>query len=171
MQIFFIGFMAAGKSTIGELLAAQLARPFVDLDAEIEARAGMSVREIFDTLGEPVFRDLEHRALKFTLELPGAVVATGGGTVTFERNVDLMRRSGVSVWLNPPFSTIAERIAAHGKPDRPLFKNEAQALELYCRRLPAYRRADLQIDIRPDEQPQEVAARVVLMLRGRNCSI
>ena len=136
--------------------------PFVDLDLEVERRAGMTVREIFTRQGEAAFRDMEHAALRATLDLESAVVATGGGTMVFEGNYRLMREGGLSVWLNPPFATIAARLG--GKSDRPLFQDETQALALYRQRLPAYRRADLTVDTTPEERPEEIAARIALRI-------
>jgi shikimate kinase len=170
MRIYLIGFMGSGKTTVGAALAAALGYPLVDLDAVIEERAALTVREIFEQHGEGVFRDLEHEALAATLELPEAVVATGGGTSTWVRNLQLVRQSGVSVWLNPSFATIMGRIGALGKRDRPLFRTEVEALALYRSRLEAYRQADLTLEIRPDESPEESAARIALWLRQRVCA-
>lgn len=166
MRIFLTGFMGSGKTTVGRALAAALGWTFVDLDAEVEARAAMTVREIFVRLGEPAFRQLEHEALRAVLDRDEpAVVATGGGTFTFERNLSLIRGAGRSVWLNPSFATIIRRIGALGKQDRPLFRNEVEALALYRARLDAYREADHRVDVGAEETPEEVAARVALWLR------
>lgn len=166
MRVFLTGFMGSGKTTVGRLLSERLELPFIDLDREIELRAGMSVRQIFEHGGEALFRRLEQEALAGALARPEAVIATGGGTVTVEENLRLLEASGVSVWLDPPFSVIAERIGALGKEDRPLFATELQALELYRRRLGAYHRADLRLAVEPDERPEEVAARIALLLEG-----
>lgn len=171
MRIYLTGFMGAGKTAVGQTLAEILGVSFIDLDAEIEKRAGLTVREIFERSGEPVFRDLEHQALRSTTALEAVVVATGGGTLTFERNLDFLRRAGVSLWLNPSFQTIADRIGGRGKQDRPLFQSEEQGFELYRRRLEAYRRADLEVAIGPEETPREIAARIHLLLRERVCVI
>src|SRR5256885_14320763 len=116
--------------------------PCVDLDEEIEQQAAMRVRESFGKQGEPVNRSREAEALRRVVSLPETVVATGGGTMTFEANLRLIHASGLSVWLHPPFATIASRIGGRGKTDRPLFRDEEQALALYRQRLPAYGRAD-----------------------------
>jgi shikimate kinase len=171
MRIFLIGFMGAGKTTVGRRLAERLGAPFVDLDPEIEGRVGMSVREIFATQGEAEFRRLEREALAATLAHPDAVIATGGGTVVFEANARLIRAGGLSVFLNPAFGTIVGRIGGLGKADRPLFQDEAQALALYRERLPAYRKADLTVDIAPGEDAGEVAARIALRIGARACAI
>jgi shikimate kinase len=170
VRVYLTGFMGSGKTAVGRELAERLGAPFVDLDEEIERRAGMTVREIFEQLGEPAFRGLEQEALRATGELPDVVVATGGGTVTFEANARWIRSNGVSVWLNPAFATIVARIGGLGKRDRPLFRDEVQALALYRERLPAYRRADLTVDVGPAERPEEIAARIVLMIGGGRCA-
>lgn len=164
MHYFLTGFMGCGKTTVGRLLADRVERAFVDLDTEIERRAELSVREIFERGGESLFRRLEHDTLVEAVEAPESVIATGGGTVTRERNVEVLSRTGLTVWLDPPFAVIARRIGAGGRRDRPLFENETQALELYCSRLPAYRRADLRLDVGAGERPEEVAARLELLI-------
>lgn len=165
MRVYLTGFMGSGKTAAGRNLAERLGVPFVDLDSEVELRAGMTVREIFALQGEPAFRGLEQEALRATGELPDVVVATGGGTVTFEANARWIHDNGVSVWLNPAFATIVSRIGGLGKQDRPLFRDEAQALALYRERLPAYRQADMTVDVGPAERPEEIAARIDLLLK------
>ena len=78
--------------------------------------------------------------------------------------------NGLSVWINSPFAAIAKRIGGRGKIDRPLFKDEVQALALYRDRLPAYRRSDLTVDVAPNEGPEEIAARIALMIGNRRCA-
>jgi shikimate kinase len=170
MRIYLTGFMGSGKSTVGRRLAERLGLPFVDLDGEIEGRAGMTVREIFERHGEAVFRRMENEALRATLEIPDVVVATGGGTMVFESNFRLIQAGGLSVWLNPPFAAIVARVGALGKRDRPLFRDETQALALYRERLPAYKRADLTVDVAADERPEEIAARIALRIGERRCA-
>ena len=170
MRVYLIGFMGAGKSTVGAALARAFGWPLVDLDQVVEQRSGMTIREIFERHGEEAFRQLEHQVLLETAAGPDAVIATGGGTFTFERNRDVIRAAGVSVWLNPPFATIVGRIGALGKQDRPLFRTETEALALYRSRLDAYRRADLKADVASDEIPEEIAARIALWLRQQACA-
>ena len=171
MHIFLTGFMGAGKTTVGERLAALLELPFVDLDEEIERRAGSTVRELVERHGEPWFRRLELEALQAVLGRGDSVIATGGGTPTSELGARLIREAGLSVWLNPSFATIVDRIGTLGKADRPLFREEAQVLALYRERLPAYRKADVAVDVSPLEAPEEIAARIALLLRERRCAI
>jgi shikimate kinase len=171
MRIFLTGFMGAGKTTVGQRLAALLALPFVDLDQEIEQRAGATVREIVEEQGEPAFRRLEVEGLQAVVIRDDVVIATGGGTLTSEIGARLVREAGLTVWLNPSFATIVERIGVLGKIDRPLFRAETQVLALYQARLPVYRKADLTVDVAAGESPEEVAARIALLLRERRCAI
>jgi shikimate kinase len=170
VHIFLTGFMGAGKTTVGEHLAQRLGLPFADLDREIELRTGSTVREIFARQGEPAFRQLEVEVLEELVRREPIVLATGGGTMTSEAAARKLRHAGVSIWLNPSFATIVRRIGGRGKTDRPLFRDEEQALALYRDRLVAYRRADLTIDIGPGEEASEVASRIALLLAERRCA-
>jgi shikimate kinase len=87
--------------------------------------------------------------------------------MAFETNAALIGANGLSVWINPAFATISSRIGGRGKADRPLFKDDVQALALYRERLPAYRRADVTMDVAPDEGPEEIAARIALLIGNR----
>lgn len=165
MKIFLTGFMGAGKTTVGRHLADRLQLPFFDLDEEIERQAGRSVRAIFETQGEAEFRRLEHESLQAVCAHPRLVVATGGGTLTLEGNRELIGRSGLSVWLHPPFATLVERIGRGNRGDRPLFQDETQAWTLYRERLPTYQGCDLRIDVEASERAAEVAARIALLIR------
>ena len=166
-MIVLVGFMGAGKTTVGGLLAGSLAVPFTDSDHVIEDRAGKPIRQIFADDGEPAFRQLEAELLRETFSLPDVVVSTGGGTMVTEANARWIGANGLAVWLNPSFSTIVARIGALGKTDRPLFRDEVQALSLFQQRLPAYRRADVTVDVAPVEAPEEIAARIALLIKDR----
>ncbi|HEY4587838.1 MAG TPA: shikimate kinase, partial [Thermoanaerobaculia bacterium] len=87
--------------------------------------------------------------------------------VALDRAAKRTGAHGLSVWLNLPFAAIASRIGGRGKTDRPLFKDGSQALALYRERLPVYRRSDLTVDIAPDEGPEEIAARIALLIGNR----
>ncbi len=165
MRLYLTGFMGAGKTTVGRELARRLGWTFVDLDEEVESRAGMAVREIFARHGEADFRRRERELLAETWSVDPAVVAVGGGTLADPATLESARAHGTVVWLNPSFATLVGRIGPLGKADRPLFRDEAAALDLYRERLRFYRGADLTIDVGATETPAEVVSRIRLELR------
>ncbi|MEM6454666.1 MAG: shikimate kinase [Acidobacteriota bacterium] len=171
MRIYLVGFMGAGKTRIGRALAARRGAPFVDLDAEIEASCGQSIATLFATRGETAFRDAEHACLRATEATDPVIVGTGGGTITFARNRALLRRLGVTVWLNPDFDLLVTRVGdGLGRAARPLFRNVDQARTLYRARLPAYRTADLRIDITTADSPTDIVDRINDLLREPSCA-
>src|SRR5260221_4316703 len=94
-RVYLVGFMGAGKTSVGECLARELHYGFADLDREIERDAGRTIAEIFREDGEGVFRPLEARALRFVGARTDLVVGTGGGTLTLWENRDFIHRTGV----------------------------------------------------------------------------
>lgn len=170
-RVYLTGFMAAGKTVVGAALARHLGFGFRDLDRWIEERAGKTVREIFASHGEEAFRDLEHEGLERTGDLHDVVVATGGGTMAFARNRELIRRLGISIWLDPPLEMLLARLAKSVAAERPLYGDEDAARALYHRRLDAYRMSDLRVETSSGETAQSVAARIALLLRERSCAI
>ncbi len=168
-RIYLIGFMAAGKSAVGSALAGIQGYRFEDLDSMIEECAGAKVHEIFERRGEAWFRDREHECLKRTEELENVVIATGGGTTTFERNRAVIGRLGVSVWLDPPLEVLLERLERGTGSKRPLFRSREQARMLYHNRLDAYRMSDLRVEPSFRDTADDVAASIAARLRERNC--
>ena len=163
--------MGSGKTTVGELLAGITGATFLDLDRLIEQETGMLIPELFEKLGELEFRAIEGQVLRST-EYPGqAVIATGGGALIPLESLEIARELGPVVWINPTFDTIAKRIGIEGKKDRPLFGNVLEAKNLYRSRLPAYRRADLQLNVDSEESSSETAHRIVEWLREHDCAI
>ncbi len=147
MQWFFlVGFMGAGKTTLGSQVAERLTLPFFDLDARIELDAGISIREIFETEGERGFRERETTMLRKLIATgPAGVIATGGGAFTLEENRDIMNEAGVSVWLDVPIDEIVTRI---GGAERPLWKSEADVRALAERRKKDYRLANHHLELK-----------------------
>ena len=95
MKIYLVGFMGSGKTTIGRELAARIDAPFFDLDELIESAEKMSIKEIFAQQGEPYFRKRERDLLRSTRHLESAVIATGGGTFTFDENIQFIQSEGL----------------------------------------------------------------------------
>lgn len=159
VKIVLVGFMGAGKSTAGRLLAARMGLPFSDLDAEIAAAAGMPVPAIFAERGEAGFRALETETAARVLARPGSeVVASGGGFPAFEANRAIVRAANALVLLlDAPFGELWARIAGAG--GRPLAKKREETAALYERRAPVYRAfCDLAVPTRNDAPPEAAAA-------------
>lgn len=98
-RIILLGYMGAGKTTVGHALAKELALPFYDLDWYIETRMHKTVKQIFDERGEEEFRRIEHNMLHEVAEFENVVMSCGGGTPCFYDNIDYMNRQGDTVYL------------------------------------------------------------------------
>lgn len=157
--VALIGFMGAGKSTLGAALAEALGVPFVDLDARIEATAG-PIPDIFARKGEAAFRALEAEALRTALDGPPVVLACGGGAPCQPGAMDQLLERATVVFLDAPFEALAERLAADTR--RPLWGEGARAL--YARRRPVYERAPLRVDA--SAPPDRLARRVLAELEA-----
>jgi shikimate kinase len=145
-SVVLVGMMGAGKSTIGRRLSARLRLPFLDADIEIEAAAAMSIPEIFETHGEPHFRDGEARVIARLLDNGPAVIATGGGAFMREETRSRIRLQAVSIWLKADADIIMRRVKR--RVDRPLLQTadpEATVGRLIEEREPIYQHADLTI--------------------------
>lgn len=140
-HVVLVGLMGTGKTTVGKRLARELGRRFVDSDAEIEGLHGRSVRDIFESSGEPAFRKIESELLQQLLASDVAVVlATGGGVVLAERNRRLLKQTRHVVWLRAEVGTLESRLrATKGLARRPLLDGDLrQRLEVL-----SYERGDL----------------------------
>jgi shikimate kinase len=166
MRIYIVGFMGAGKSTVGRELASRLGAPFFDLDDLVEAAEKMCIKDIFAQQGEPYFRKRERDILRSTQSLERAVIATGGGTFTFEDNIQLIQSQGLSVYLSAPYALLRSRIGEKAA-ERPLFRDDVATHELYNSRVRFYRMCDLTLEIREDETPMEIVERLMLELPKR----
>jgi shikimate kinase len=162
--IYVVGFMAAGKTTIGRLLADRLGWGFADLDDDIEATAKYAIPEIFEKQGEAAFRALEAEALRARVRAiergSPTVLALGGGAYTQPGNYELVRENGITVWLDCPFETVKQRVAQASH--RPLARDPQRFEQLYRERQEAYRRADYRIVIESDD-PGIAVATVMLL--------
>jgi len=132
--IVLVGFMGAGKTTVGTLLAARLGLPFTDSDHVIEQRAGRSVRQIFAEDGEPAFRALEHQVITELLDGPAIVLALGGGAAEHPGTRDKLASAQV-VYLHVSYEQALRRVGGGGS--RPLLARPDLA-EVYERRLGVY---------------------------------
>ncbi|MEW6211297.1 MAG: shikimate kinase [Acidobacteriota bacterium] len=159
--IFLVGFMGAGKSSVGRAMAELIGFDFLDLDEIIESRAGKTISAIFAEDGEQAFRRMEREAIIDCGRRKRTVIALGGGAYISEENRDAVRRLGKSVWLDCPLDICLKRTA--GDNSRPLLKGEAEMRRLYESRLPFYLLADFVVKS-IDESIEETARCIVEML-------
>ena len=149
-MICLAGFMGSGKTTIGTLLARQLAWRFVDLDERIEEAFGLRIPDIFERFGEPKFRQIEAEQLRAVLGRTqemneAAVVALGGGTYAQAGAAEFLRSSGIPVfWLDASVEVLLSRCMT--MTGRPLFRDEESFRALHAQRLPFYQLADYRMD-------------------------
>lgn len=144
-----VGFMGSGKTTVGRSLARHLGWRYADLDEDIESKAQKTIPEIFDEMGEQLFRRLENEMLQRRVHdvargVPW-VLSLGGGCFAQEQNVDLIQNHGVSIWLDAPLEMIKARIA--GSSHRPLARDPEKLEELFNSRRPCYEKAHYRIPI------------------------
>lgn len=146
-SIVLVGLMGAGKTAVGKRLAKLLGLPFIDADDEIEAAAGMAIKDIFETYGEPAFRDLERRVVARLLAEPPRVLALGGGAFIDPETRACVRERALSVWLRADLEALVRRTARRSH--RPLLNNEeprAVLARLVEQRYPIYAEAELVVD-------------------------
>ena len=145
-RIFLIGYMGAGKTTLGRALAKELNIQFIDLDSYIEERLCKSVSQIFAEKGEAGFRDIERRMLHEAGEFENVIISTGGGTPCFFDNIEYMNEQGTTVFLDVPVERLFIRLSIARK-KRPLImeKNDEELrnfiTEQLTKRLPHYSKA------------------------------
>jgi shikimate kinase len=163
-NVILVGFMGAGKSTVGRLVARRLGRCFVETDDMITAKEGRSIPAIFTERGEAHFRALEDEAIALLALKGGDVIATGGGLPCREGRAEALRALGTVVWLRGEFDTLYARALAGG--DRPMLagrrREDVQAL--YESRVPYYGRAHVIVET-DGLGTDQVAARVCQALR------
>jgi len=158
MKIFLIGFMGSGKTHWGRLLSEKLGIRFFDLDEQVAEQAGSSIADIFQHKGEETFRQMEKEVLHILSESHDSfVMACGGGTPCYFKNIDYMNRSGTTVWINTPLNELFERLVKE-KSHRPLIRDlEDEQLRNFISRKFADRRIYYeQAAIMMDEQPVQL---------------
>jgi shikimate kinase len=145
-RIYLIGFMGAGKTSVGWRLAKKLGWTFLDLDEEIERQEHRNVAEIFRAEGEAGFRRIERNCLiklSSSANSEKYVIAFGGGTFLDPENRAIAEATGLTVWLKVSFPTVADRVKIDGT--RPKFTSKEQAESLHQSREPYYSLAKLHI--------------------------
>ena len=167
--IVLVGLMGAGKTSVGKRLAALLGVPFTDSDNRIVEAAGMSIPEIFASLGETAFRDGERRVIaRLLAERPG-VLATGGGAFIEARTRKEIAARATSVWLRADLETLWERV--RDRPGRPLLQTadpKGTLADLERKRAPLYALADVTVDSRRGVSHEAMARAIVAAVRDRD---
>lgn len=155
MRIYLIGFMGSGKTHWGRALSEKLHLPFFDLDEQVASHEGLTIPEIFASLGEEKFRMLEKELLHIITEShDNFVMACGGGSPCYFNNIDYMNQSGTTVWFNTPLETLFERLK-NEKAARPLIKNLSDEqlkgfiIKKFADRKIYYEQASLVVDEEP----------------------
>jgi shikimate kinase len=167
-NLILTGFMGTGKSTVGQLVATQLGREFVDIDTLIEQRQGRPVPQIFAQSGEPYFRQLEADLCRELAMRNGLVIATGGGALVSETNLRLMEQNGLVICLDCEPTVLWQRI---GQSDnRPMLaandeERFARLSALLTQRAPAYARIQHHLDV-TYLSPEEAAQRICEWVNG-----
>jgi shikimate kinase len=156
--LVLIGFMGAGKTTVGRLLAAKLGLPFTDSDHVIEARSGKPIRQIFTAEGEPAFRALEHDVIAGLLAGPGGVLAVGGGAPLHEGTRDLLAGAAAVVYLRVSYAEAIRRVGGDG--GRPMLARPG-VKQLFAERDPRYAAAATLTVATDGRSPEEISLDVL----------
>ena len=159
-NLFLVGFMASGKTTVGRTLAERLGVPFVDLDEEIVTAAGSTIAEMIAQHGEAAFRQLETECLRRASLRKPVVIALGGGAFTQAVNCELIAQAGVAVWLDAPFALCWERIQRDAVV-RPLAATEEEASARFEQRIPIYEQANIRIKVHAEDSSEAMAERIL----------
>jgi shikimate kinase len=152
MKLYLIGLLGSGKSVLGKKIALSVKLPLIDLDDVLEAQEGMKVSEIFSVKGEAYFRTIEAAALRKQSEAHEFVMATGGGTPCFHSNMNFIKETGVSIFLDTPVQEILKRLDGAQKKSRPLLervpddKIEQTLEKMLANRLPFYEQANFTVN-------------------------
>lgn len=167
VNLYLIGMMGAGKSTVGTAMAGRLKYRFFDTDTLIEQVAAQSIAEIFETSGEAAFRQLEQQVLSQLAPYTRSVIATGGGVVMKPENWGNLRQ-GVIVWIDVPLEELERRLQGDGQ--RPLLQRAdwpqylANLLEA---RQKLYAEADIRLNVASGDKTETICDRLISLLQAR----
>lgn len=164
LNIFLIGMMGTGKTTVGKVLASQLHYRFLDSDAVIEGVTRQSIKEIFAQEGEDGFRGIETQVLSELSAYTRTVIATGGGIVLRKHNWSFLHH-GLIIWLNASVELLVDRLAEDKS--RPLLEETDLKLKLQSlleQRRSLYAQADLSIAIADNQTPEQIASEIIGMI-------
>jgi len=167
-NIYLIGFMGSGKSTIAPMLAKKLKRGFFDTDAWIENNSGISISTIFAEFGEHYFRELERQSIQIVTQMKNMVVSLGGGAILNSENWIQIKQTGVTIYLKCSANLLWQRLK--NSPDsRPLLTGDESQKKITVKKLlterePYYSRADLIYLIKGNDSTDDVVNFIVCQL-------
>jgi len=175
MRIYIIGMPGTGKTHFGRGLARSLRLQFYDMDEYLEKQEGMPVRQIITEKGETYFRQIEHKAMETLSKSKNSIISCGGGTPVFFNHIDLMKQTGVVIWLNTDLNIIAKRIAQNSS-RRPQFTGlsgtdlQQKLAEIFENRRKIYAKADIisEVNTPGNNSLSTVIQKVMKFSRRRN---
>jgi shikimate kinase len=165
-NIYLLGFMGAGKTSVGKVLAKKLRLEFRDLDELIEGECGKTISRLFSEDGEDFFRDLESNKLLTISKNSGQIISTGGGVVLRQANWEVMEKGGITVYLKASPDVLWSRI--RNDSSRPLLQVEKpfeRVNDLLSMRIPFYEKADIIIETE-NKSPENIADDIIRHING-----
>jgi shikimate kinase len=165
-RIFLVGYMGSGKTTIGRELSKKLGFEFIDTDIYIENRFHKTINEIFATMGEEKFREIETNILKEVSDFENVIIAAGGGTPCFNNNMEIMKEKGTVIFLNPDLDELTYRLNLV-KATRPLIKDKTEAEmrgfteKMLASRMPFYEQAHFSTDGNLETGAEDIIKKLV----------
>ncbi len=163
-NIILTGFMAAGKSSVGRILAQELEWEFIDTDQGIEQFTGLTIPEIFCRYGEKRFRVEEKLFVNKIADITKTVIATGGGTILDQENWQGLQKLGITIHLFVPLEVALQRV--NRREDRPLLdKSIVEIEQMWEERLTIYNQAEITIDT-TDQDIDTIAAEILKQVKG-----
>lgn len=168
MNIVLTGYMASGKTAVGNYLSELCGLDFIDTDARIEEKCEMSISKIFEISGEQYFRHIESQVIGEVSGYDSKVISTGGGAVLNVENVKLLRANGIIVNLEPDEEVIRLRLLSSDS-TRPLVKDSSmeEIIERFKGRKPYYDNCDVKIYITKDKSIRETAEEILKILEEK----
>ena len=175
MNIVLIGMRGSGKSSVGQLLAMQYGKKFIEMDEEVVKKAGMSIVDIFAKHGPEYFRDRESEVVEeMIVGRDDLVVATGGGVVMREHNVELLKKNAVCIWLRASIDTLVDRTEhdADTSHHRPKLTDKSSAYEetatVLEQREPLYEKASDEVVDTENRTAEQVVDEIVQILQKKS---
>jgi len=165
-NLYLIGFMGAGKSIVGRILAEKLSRSFLDTDRMIENKVGRTIAKIFQERGEEYFREIETEIVARASATHQAVVALGGGAILNARNREAIKQSGVAIYLKWEFAQLWPRLLNDRSRPLSVDLKPIEVEKLFNQRKHFYEQADFVIACHEPETPEQIAQKILRSLEG-----